>query len=212
MSGVPALGRLEFGAEGSTPTSDTRDIAPGNEHDLSDALALVELALQCPEAAKDRFPGFRLTRVVGARLDLDERDIERFAELLGIGAALDRDDVPRPFDRHLRSVIASYRLGTLFLDDGPGPHHHAIRPAGYDFDRDEVIPSGMERWRSDYRSMSDERQMLAASIIWLYRAGKDNVWLRRVACTWHAADAIDHMKSKGALMDWACLFALYPGW
>lgn len=210
MSRVLAFGSLE--AEGSRSTSDCRDIAPANQHDLPNALALIGLALRCREAAKDRFPGFRLTRLIGARLDLDERDIERFAGLLGIEAILNRDDVPRPFDRHLRSVIASYRLGALFLDDGPGPHHHAIRPAAYDFDRDEVIPSDMERWRSDYRSMPDERQMLAASIIWLYRAGKDNVWLRRVPCTWHAADAIAHMKSKGALADWACLFALYPGW
>lgn len=196
----------------ASSTSDRPGIAPGNEHDLPDALALVELALRCPEAAKDRFPGFRLTKLVGSRLDLDERDIERFSDLLRVEAALDRDDAPRPFNRHLRSVIASYRLGELFLEDGPGLHHHAVRPAGYDFALDEVNPYGMERWRSEYRGMSDERQMLAASIIWLYRAGKDNVWLRRVPCTWHAADAIDCMKSNDALADWACLFALYPGW
>jgi hypothetical protein len=168
--------------------------------------------LQCPEIAGERFPGFRLASFVAARLELDERDIEAFTELLGIKATLNRDDAPRPFDRHLRSVIANYHLGALFRDDGPGPHHHAIRPAGYDFDRDEVIPSGMERWRLAYRGLPQERQMLVASIIWLYRAGKDNVWLRRVPCTWHAAEAIDQMKSKGALADWACLFALYPGW
>ncbi|MGO4175749.1 hypothetical protein [Bosea sp. TAF32] len=208
MSGVERAAKLYD----VSSASGCRDIAPGNEHDLPDALALVELALRCPEAAKDRFPAFRLTRLVGSRLDLDERDIERFSDLIRVEAVLDRDDAPRPFNRHLRSVIASYRLGALFFEYGAGLHHHAVRPAGYDFDLDEVNPSGMERWRSDYRSMSDERQMLAASIIWLYRAGKDNVWLRRVPCTWHAADAIDCMKSNDALADWARLFALYPGW
>ena len=54
--------------------------------------------------------------------------------------------------------------------------------------------------------------MMAASIIWLYRAGKDNVWLRRVPCTWHAADAIDRLNAAGAFGDWARLYALYPGW
>jgi hypothetical protein len=52
----------------------------------------------------------------------------------------------------------------------------------------------------------------AASVIWLYRAGKDNVWLRLVPCTWHAGDAIERMRSTGLLSDWARLFALYPGW
>ena len=72
--------------------------------------------------------------------------------------------------------------------------------------------SEMERWRADFRGMSQEQQMLAASIIWLYRAAKDNIWLRRVPCTWHAADAVDCMKSNNVLHDWARLLALYRGW
>jgi hypothetical protein len=35
--------------------------------------------------------------------------------------------------------------------------------------------------RADYRAMTAAQQMLAASIIWLYRGGKDNRWLRRGA-------------------------------
>lgn len=70
----------------------------------------------------------------------------------------------------------------------------------------------MEQWRADYRHMPEERQMMAASIVWLYRAGKDNVWLRRVPCTWHAADAIVCLEAVGAFEDWARLYALYPGW
>lgn len=118
----------------------------------------------------------------------------------------------RPFDFHLRDVIARYDLGALIRDDGHAPYHHSIRPTGYDFHRDEVIPVGMEQWRADYREMPDERQMMAASIVWLYRAGKDNVWLRRVPCTWHAADAIACLVTAGAFEDWARLYALYPGW
>jgi hypothetical protein len=70
----------------------------------------------------------------------------------------------------------------------------------------------MAQWRANFREMSDERQMIAASIVWLYRAGKDNVWLRRVPCTWHAADAIKCMSATNVLTDWARLYALYPGW
>jgi len=36
----------------------------------------------------------------------------------------------------------------------------------------------METWRADYRNMHSVQQMFAASIIWLYRWGKDRVWLR----------------------------------
>jgi hypothetical protein len=37
----------------------------------------------------------------------------------------------------------------------------------------QVDAVAMERWRADYRGMGAERQMLAASIVWLYRGGKD---------------------------------------
>lgn len=179
---------------------------------LPEPLQLIKLALNDGEAAKKRFPDYRLTRLVVARFDLDERDLMQLSDLVGDDALCSVAGVARPFNAHLRNVIARYGLGALFNDDGPGLHHHAIRPIGYDFIRDEVIPGDMERWRADYRGMSDERQMLAASIVWLYRAGKDNVWLRRVPCTWHAADAISRMNVTGAFRDWARLLALYPGW
>ena len=96
----------------------------------------------------------------------------------------------------------------FYLTSGTGGLQEAINAHSYD----EVIPIDMEQWRVDYRRLSEERQMIAASIIWLYRARKDNIWLRRVACTWHAADAIAALSAAGALEDWARLYALYPGW
>lgn len=187
--------------------------SPGlRDASLAEPLQLIKLALNDREAAKEHFSDYRLTRLVVARFDLDEHDLMQFSGLVGDEGLRPAADVPRPFNAHLRNVIARYGLGALFSDDGPGLHHHAIRPTGYDFIRDEVIPRDMERWRADYRDMPDERQMLAASIVWLYRAGKDNVWLRRVPCTWHAADAISCMNAAGVFRDWARLFALYPGW
>lgn len=182
------------------------------ESPLSESLQLITLALNDGEAAKKHFPDYQLTRLVVARLDLDERDLMQFSSLIGDKKLRPAVDVPRPFNDHLRSVIVRYGLDALFSGDGSGLYHHAIRPTGYDFIRDEVIPRDMERWRADYRRMPDERQMLAASIVWLYRARKDSVWLRRVPCTWHAADAISCMNAAGAFLDWARLFALYPGW
>jgi hypothetical protein len=175
-------------------------------------LALIELALRAPAAAKSRYPDYRLTKLVASRLELDDADMKQLSAVLATDLSKTPETVARPFDHQLRNVISHYKLDSLFSDGGPGAYHHAIRPTGYDFDYDEVIPAGMEQWRADYRAMSDERQMLAASIIWLYRAGKDNRWLRRVPCTWHAADAIGHMHFAGVLTDWARLFALYPGW
>jgi hypothetical protein len=116
------------------------------------------------------------------------------------------------FDRQLRRIIASFGLAHLFCNDGPGRHHHTIRPLGYDYCVDAVDPRGMEKWRSDYRALTAVHQMLAASIIWLYRGGKDSVWLRRVPCTWHAADAISEMHWHDALTEWSGLVVLYPGW
>lgn len=164
------------------------------------------------DATRRQFPGYRLTRLVAARPELDEKDIEWFCDVLGADLLRPVAGASKPFDHYLRHVIALYDLRGLFRDDGHAPYHHAIRPAGYDYHRDEVDPSGMELWRADYRAMPDVRQMMAASIVWLYRAGKDNVWLRRVPCTWHAADAIACMRANGAFEDWARLYALYPGW
>jgi hypothetical protein len=179
---------------------------------LSGPLAAIALSLCSVEAAKERFPGYRLSTLMRQRLELDEQDLALLSAAVGFDVLAEFAGVPRPFNEHLRRVIARHSLDALFCDDGHAPYHHGIRPTGYDFHRDEVDPAGMERWRADYRAMSDGRQMLAASIIWLYRAGKDNVWLRRVPCTWHAADAIAQMKSRDVLPDWLGLFALYPGW
>lgn len=62
------------------------------------------------------------------------------------------------------------------------------------------------------RRLSGDANPFAASIVWLYRGRKDNCWLRRVPCTWHAADALKVLQSAEAITDWARLFALYPGW
>lgn len=162
--------------------------------------------------AKERFPEYRLTQLVLARLDMTDSEARVFADFT--------DAMPwgtnffgvTPFYDHLRASIERFALAPLFANDGPGRHHHTIRPRGYDYYADAVDPMGMERWRADYREMTPAQQMLAASIIWLYRGKKDNCWLRRVPCTWHAADAIKEMRRRDVLAIWDRLVLLYPGW
>jgi hypothetical protein len=164
-----------------------------------------------PILSKARFPEYRLTRLVLNRFDMDEAEAWIFIKLTG-ATAPETVLGGTPFNDHLRASIERFALTALFCEEGPGRHHQAIRPTGYDYHVDAVDAPAMEKWRADYRAMSPARQMLAATIIWLYRGGKDNRWLRRVPCTWHAVDAIDEMRRNGVLSDWGILVALYPGW
>jgi hypothetical protein len=152
----------------------------------------------------------RLSNLVVQRFDMDGDEALRFA--LACGGDRAAKTGHEPFDRHLRSVILRYGLTRLFHDNGQYPHHHAIKPTGYDYDADAVIPEAMAQWRATYRALPEAHQMIAATIIWLYRGGPDTVWLRRVAVAWPAADAIALLCATGALPDWGLLVSLYPGW
>lgn len=173
---------------------------------------LLRMTLTCPEQAHERYSGYRLSQLVAARFDMNDAEALAFARLADHRGVSNLDAGPRAFDNHLRWVLEQFDLWPLFADDGPGRQHHAIRPKGYDYYADMVDAAAMERWRADYRGMRPERQMLAASIIWLYRGGKDNRWLRRVPCTWHATGAVTEMYRQGVLAPWGTLIALYPGW
>jgi hypothetical protein len=152
----------------------------------------------------------RLSTLVALRFDMDDDEARRFA--LACGAAASAMTGHTPFDRHLRDVVRRYGLANLFKDFGSGRHHQAIKPTGYDYGADAVIPETMARWRANYRALPEPHQMMAATIIWLYRGGPDSVWLRRVAVAWPSANAIEVLREGGALADWGLLIALYPGW
>ena len=85
---------------------------------------------------------------------------------------------------------------TFFEDAGDGRHHQTIKPAGYDYGEDAVIPEAMAEWRASYRALPEPHQMMAATIIWLCRGGPDTVWLRRVAIAWPAEARIKTRKRK----------------
>jgi hypothetical protein len=173
---------------------------------------LMLLASVDSAAAVQAFPNFRLTRLIEARFDMGPLEASIFLKLCGAAPMPTWLHADAAFHRHLLQTLDRYGLASLFVDDAPGGHHHAMRPRGYDYSVDAVDPQGMETWRADYRRMQPAQQMLVASLIWLYRGGKDHVWLRRVPCTWQAADALRVLGESGALPDWGRLIFLFPGW
>lgn len=124
----------------------------------------------------------------------------------------DAERSARAFCQHLRAAITTFRLGRLFAWDGDGEHHRTLVSRGYNRRTGAIIEIEMMQWRADYRSLPPEGQMLAASIIWLYQHGPDSTWLRRVPCTWGAADALHYLRDAGALMHWQRLVSTCPGW
>jgi hypothetical protein len=87
-----------------------------------------------------------------------------------------------------------------------------MTPRGYNRETGAIIEAEMMQWRSDYRSLAPERQMLAATIVWLYQHGADSTWLRRVPCTWSAIEALDYLRDADCLAQWQRLVATCPGW
>jgi hypothetical protein len=178
----------------------------------TDVERLMFLAATDPAAAVEAFPDFRMTRLVAARFDMDPVEAGNFLGLCGAAPMPIPQHADPAFHGQLLRTLGRYGLASLFVDDAPGRHHHAIRPRGYDYTADAVDPRGMEIWRADYREMKPAQQMLAASIIWLYRGGKDHVWLRRVPCNWQAVEALRTLRESGTLPDWGRLIFLFPGW
>lgn len=138
----------------------------------------------------------------------------RFRDL--VIRCLDLDGEPprsaKDFCRHLRATVTAFRLGALFAWDGEGEHHRTMIPRGYYRETGTIIEAEMMQWRADYRALAPERQMLAATLIWLYQHGADSTWLRRVPCTWGAAEALHYLRDAGCLPQWQALVATCPGW
>jgi hypothetical protein len=185
----------------------TPDIAAGS----TDAEHLLLLSLAGAADAQRAALPLRLTQLVVARFDMVVVEAAVFHNLCGPPTQASQS-ADADFHVHLRRVIDRYRLDCLFVADAPGQYHHAIRPRGYDYSVDAVHSKDMETWRADYRSMHSVQQIFTASIIGLYRGGKDHVWLRRVPCTWLAAEALQALRESGALSDWGRLIFLFPGW
>lgn len=155
-------------------------------------------------------PGRLAVALVARRLDLQGDEARRFALACGTTAVGIAEH--ERSDRHLRDVAKRYGLTVPFREAGPGRHHQAMRPTGYDHDAEAVIPEAVEAWRAAYRALLGAHQMVAATIAWLCRGGQDTIWLSPGVMAWPAADAIAVLRDAGALADRGLLVALYPGW
>jgi hypothetical protein len=163
-----------------------------------------------PCAAISRLDEMRLEDLVLGLLDLDIEEAARLDSLADSGTWFERS--PECFYESLQRALRQLRLFTLFARTHDGEHHRSICPSAYNERTGEHYPEEMARWRADFRAMSPEQQMVAATIVWMYRCGPDSIWLRRVPCTWKASEALHTLRDTGCLALWLQLVARYPGW
>lgn len=165
-------------------------------------------------ASDERNGPLRFSELVSALLDLNSEESRALAALCGLEArhGCDALRTPRSFNAALRCTLHELTLTHLFNSEGDGEEHRSIHPNAYDPRTGVTYAVETARWRADFRDLAPERQMVAATIIWLYRAGSDSIWLRRVPCSWTATEALSYLYDAGVLGHWARLICTYPGW
>ena len=169
------------------------------------------MAVASPTFARGRFPKLRLVDVVAKVPVMDGREIRALATVCG--ANIDGSSRAPAFAAHLLDIIARYELDAFFTRvPDRAVNGIDVRPRGIDWRTEQVDAKAMAEWRCAYKALPRVRQMMVATIIWLYRGEPDKTWLARLPSTWHAADAVAALVEAGALRDWGRLVALYPGW
>jgi len=173
-------------------------------------VAAVKLDLPSQDSATSRLDEMRLEDLVLGLLDLDNDKAAQMESLSDSEGPFER--CPERFYETLQQAIRQLRLFKLFAKTHDGEHHRSVCPAAYNERTGEHYPEEMERWRAYFRAMSPEQQMVATTIVWMYRSGPDSIWLRRVPCTWKASEALHYMHDTGCLALWLELVARYHGW
>ncbi|KAB2918476.1 MAG: hypothetical protein F9K29_07870 [Hyphomicrobiaceae bacterium] len=176
-------------------------------------VALTAFAIVSPAFAKGRFPKTRLVDLIAKAPSMDAMEKLALAAVVGVDN-LGAIDATR-FTAQLRHIIDHYGLGKFFMPGRPACHGIDVRPGGIDYHTDQTDPPAMAAWRKAYKDEPPVRQMLIATILWLYNSDEKLIkkfWLHRLPCGWHAADAVNTLKHNDALRDWAQLIALYSGW
>lgn len=179
--------------------------------DPLDDLALIVGALYADARAPQRHALVRLSTLVTRSLDM-QSDEGRVVWALSDAPARQMERTAPYFHVTLVEAMERLRLQHLFASSSAGEHHRSICPAAYNERSGEIYPVEMAQWRADFRAMAPARQMVAASIVWMYQSGPDSTWLRRVPCTWMATEALRHLRDAGCLSVWLRLIATFPGW
>lgn len=204
---------LQFIAGGTIVISDIELAETCYVHHTSIPVAATAYALASPIFARGRFPKLLFLDLVSKRPGMDESEAQTLAAVCGVHINPPFWGSEEPFAKQLLHVLDKYQLGELFEQDpSRGHNHYAVTPRGFDSRMSTELLGGLAAWRKAYRGMAPDRQIMAASIVGLYRGGSDKTWLSRVPKTWSAVEGISTLRGTGALADWAHLVARYPGW
>jgi len=202
---------IELSAGGLVVMTDFAKAERAYIHHTSVPVAVVAMAVASPTFARGRFPTLRLVNVVTKVPAMDRREMRALATVCG--SNIDGSSRASAFAAHLLDVIARYEFDAFFTRvPDRAVNGIDVRPRGVDYRTDEVDAAAMAEWRRAYKALPPVRQMMVATIIWLYRGEPDKTWLARLPSTWHAADAVAALVEAGALRDWGRFIALYPGW
>jgi hypothetical protein len=186
--------------------------ALGTTH--SRAIAAIGLSLQTSKSieAEQLLNGVQLSEIALCRLEMESAEAWALALACGAVPCVSEPIDDSHFHAELRRTIQKFQLWKFFNASGPGLEHRSIVPSAYDAFVGEVRPGEMAEWRASFRALSPGRQMMLATIVWLYRGSKDSIWLRRVPIAWNVLDAVRALRDEGMLADWGLLIARYPGW
>lgn len=174
--------------------------------------ATVGYALVSPTFARGRFPKFTFVSMMDKRSAMDEIEVCAVADMCGADVTPRFYGNARPFRDQLFAIIDKYELWGFFERNEYGQRGtpFEIQPIG---SREEANSDALKKWRSEFKKLPEVRQMMVLSILGLYNARACNEhWLWRMPKPWHAADGIQILREHDALVDWAVLFATYPGW
>jgi hypothetical protein len=183
-------------------------------HHTAVPVAVTAVATISPIYARGRFPDTRLADVVLKRPHMDRGEAAALAAICGERIPELPDPDARGFVAHLLDVVDRHSLGGFY---GRYPGHPAcygidVRPHGIDWRTREADDGRLRAWRRAYGKLEPAKQMMVATIMWLYMGREECGWLRHLTRGWHAADAVATMKAAGTLGDWGKLVALYQGW
>lgn len=182
-------------------------------------IVLTAYTIASPELSRRRFPDTTFIDLIAKRPAMDRNELLAFVAVCSNQIILPSSRSPEEFTEHLLYVIDRYGLNALFeiLDRR---HYQAIEP------HYQICPSGVSwlkpnqpekhngfaKWQDDYQELPQVGQLMAATIMTLYKGRPDDYWMENVPKEWDAVEGIERLLKHGAFEDWARLYALYPGW
>jgi len=216
---VGVLAPLGIALRGSpAPQLDCESARSCYVHHTAVPVALLGYTLASSEIARAKFQRWSLSDVVRKRPFMDEYEATALAAIAGVEVSPPYWGNGGPFGKQLWNVITRYELGPLFervsRPYGTAGDHFFMRPRGMAWEEDgqRELPDVMLAWRASYRKLPLVHQMMAVTILNLYSDSAEAHWMRGLRRRWNAVDSVLELDAKGALVDWARLMALYPGW